>query len=177
MRPNFEIQLMFGDDIAGKIRPNLFQILALVVIYDFLCRRCRTACPTGRTWAAASRRPAASLLGAPPPGPVKAVKDEPATGSGRLRFCCGPLRDPRRLSPRPPRTLAKRNASSKGPIAFFYHSDSLFFTVQARFWGGDVKNNKSVRAELTSGGVKCLGGDVSMAKIMSKRTPGRACGR
>lgn len=113
-----------------------------MVIYDLVCsrwrRRYRTARPTGRIWAAASRRPAAR-----PPGPVRAVNGEPATGSGRLRSCCGPLRDPRRRSPRPPKTLPKRNASSKGPIA------SLFFAVQARFFWGDVKNNKSMRAALT----------------------------
>lgn len=110
-----------------------------------ICRgwswRCQATCPAGRIWAT-PLHPAASVLECLPPRLVKAASSQSAAGSGLLRHCCRPLRNRLTGSPRPPKTLAKRNASSKGLIACFKSNGTK------TFFSSNVKNNKSMHVAL-----------------------------
>lgn len=110
-----------------------------------ICRgwswRYQATCPTGRIWAT-PLHPAASVLECLPPRLVKAASSQSAAGSGLLRHCCRPPRNRLTGSPRPPKTLAKRNASSKGLIACFKSNGTK------TFFSSNVKNNKSMHVAL-----------------------------
>lgn len=110
-----------------------------------ICRRWswryQATCPTGRI-RAAPLRPAASVLEFLPPRLVKAASSQSAAGSGLLRHCCRPLRKRLTGSSRPPKTRAKRSASSKGLRAFFKSNGTN------TFFSSDVKTNKSMHVAL-----------------------------